>query len=73
MSIYPERRRGGALTGNFRVDLVINGRRKRGRAPSLAEAKALEVSFVRELTTGVSAPVVRIVRQEGVTLADLST
>ena len=72
MSIYPDRRRDGVLTGKFRVELNVNGRRKRGRASTLQEAKALEVSMMRELTTtgASSAPVVRIVRPEGVTLAE---
>jgi integrase len=72
MPIYPDRK-AGKLTGRFRVEVTVAGRRSRGRANSLTEAKALEAHLSRELKTGGKVPaspsVIRIAHQ-GATLSE---
>jgi len=41
MPIYPDRKN-GQLTGRYRVEVTVDGQRRRGRANSLADAKSLE-------------------------------
>lgn len=70
MPIYPDRKN-GKLTGRFRVEATRGSAKKRGRANSLPEAKALEKSFIRELETGTPAPVIRIAQKVlGTSLAE---
>ena len=38
MFIYPDRK-SGELTGRFRVEVMVDGKRKRGRANSLPERR----------------------------------
>ncbi len=54
MAIYPDRK-GNKLTGRFRVEVQSAGRRLRGRADSLKEAKLLEAELTAQLT-GVEPP-----------------
>jgi integrase len=58
MSIYPDRK-DGELTGRYRVEVSYNSRRKRGRADSLSQAKALEVSLLAQLK-GEEQPEVQV-------------
>lgn len=51
MSIYPDRKR-GKLTGRFRVEVMIDGKRLRGRADSLDAARTMQDTFERKLATG---------------------
>ncbi|EQB19581.1 tyrosine-type recombinase/integrase [Novosphingobium lindaniclasticum] len=48
MPIYPDRKN-GKLTGRFRVEVSLAGTRKRGRANTMREARALEASLLRQL------------------------
>lgn len=51
MAIYPERK-DGSLTGRYRIEVQLKGKRLRGRAGSLSEAKGVE----RELNSRLLAP-----------------
>ena len=54
MAIYADKK-GGILTGRFRVEIQLNGYRKRGRFDTMAEAKDAERRWKEELASG-SAP-----------------
>jgi integrase len=56
MAIYPDRTRGGQLTGKYRVEVQKGTTRLRGRADTLAEAKAVEADLKQRLLTGAPAP-----------------
>ena len=51
MAIYPERR-AGVLTGHYRIEVQSKGRRLKGRAGSLSEAKATEKLLVVQIVAG---------------------
>lgn len=53
MSIYPHRR-GGQLTGLYRVEVTHNGKRLRGQAGTLDDAKALEAQLIANLSSPAS-------------------
>jgi integrase len=51
MAIYPDKK-GDKLTGRFRVEVQLDGRRIRGRFDTLAEAKKKEDEWKRQLASG---------------------
>jgi integrase len=51
VSIYAEKR-GGVLTGNFRVEVQKGDQRLRGTAKSAKDAKLLEAKLLRQIETG---------------------
>jgi len=60
MPIYPDRKN-GELTGRYRVEVTTAGERRRGRANSLPEAKALEARLrshsAADASTATASPV----------------
>jgi hypothetical protein len=51
MSIYPDKK-AGQLTGRWRVEVQLNGLRKRGRFASHDDAKRAEKDWTLELASG---------------------
>jgi integrase len=51
MSIYPDKKN-GILTGRWRVEVQLNGLRKRGRFDNHVEAKEAEKKWTEELASG---------------------
>jgi integrase len=54
MSIYPDKK-GGLVTGRWRVEVQLGGLRKRGRFDTMAEGRAAEKRWTAELARGDTA------------------
>src|SRR4051794_558081 len=52
MSIYPDKGRGGKLTGRWRVEVQLNGLKARGRFDTLKQAEDKQKEWLGSLTSG---------------------
>lgn len=61
MGIYPDKNKQGELTGKFCVELTHKGQRRRGKFPTLEEAKATQLAWGHEFLNASEATLAPIV------------
>lgn len=61
MGIYPDKNKHGELTGKFCVELTHKGQRRRGRFPTLEEARATQLAWGHEFLNATEAAPVTII------------